>query len=132
MPSARAGSGRPSVSASATARSAAAIASSVCAGEELRRGELRVGGDERRAGRLLLEQVDGLGGERDLSALAQYVRDAGEQDQRPRFGLLLAAGAEGDERLVERGRGLARAAGLEGGVRPAERAALAARDRRPG
>ena len=44
----------------------------------------------------------------------------GEQDQRPRFGLFLAAGAEEVERLVERGRGLARAAGLEDGVRPAE------------
>ena len=48
------------------------------------------------------------------------MRDAGEQDQRPRCGLRLAAGAEDGECLVERGRGLARAAGLEGGVRPAD------------
>jgi hypothetical protein len=48
------------------------------------------------------------------------VRDAGEQDQRPRFALFLFAGAEEVERLVERVRGLARAAGLEGGVCPTE------------
>ena len=48
------------------------------------------------------------------------MRDAGEQDQRPCFSLVLAAGAEEVERLVERGGRLARAAGLEGGVRPAE------------
>src|SRR4051812_33085958 len=42
----------------------------------------------------------------------------GEQDQRPRFALVLTTGAEEAERLVERGRGLARAAGLERGTRP--------------
>ena len=46
--------------------------------------------------------------------------DAGEQDQRPCFGLRLAAGAEDGERLLERGCGLARPAGLVGGVRPAD------------
>jgi hypothetical protein len=92
----------------------------VCAGEELRRSELCVGGDARRAGRLLLEQVDGLGGELDLSGPGQSVCDARKPNQRPRFGLLIAAGPECGERLVERGFGLARPAGLEGCIRPAD------------
>src|SRR5215211_9047598 len=47
--------------------------------------------------------------------------DAGEQDQRPRFSLFLALGAEEVERLVERGCALAGAASLVDGVRPADK-----------
>ena len=116
---ARAGSGTPNVSASAQARSAAAIASPYvpvrkCAEASCVWAATSVGpGVQLDKGRCLYCELD-------MAALAQYVRDLGELDQRPRFGLVLATGAEEVERLVERSRGLARAAGLEGGVRPAE------------
>ena len=68
----------------------------------------------------MLEQIDGLGGEREVAAVAQSERDAREQDQRAGGGLPLVAGAEGGERLLERGLGLARLAGLVGRLRPAD------------
>jgi hypothetical protein len=43
----------------------------ICAGDVLRVRELRIGGDERGAGLLRLEQVDRLGCERDVPALAE-------------------------------------------------------------
>jgi hypothetical protein len=87
----------------------------------VRHGELRVGGDECGAGRLLLEQRDGVGGERDMAALAKTDGDARQHGQCPRFGLRLAARTKHGERLLEGGRGFALIrAGLGGGFRPAD------------
>ena len=92
----------------------------VGAGKEMVGGELRVGGDERRARLSLLEQADGLGGEREVAALAESPGDAGEQDQRPRLRVVVAAGAEAGRVPASSASAASReAAGLEGGVCPA-------------
>jgi hypothetical protein len=83
--------------------------------------ELRVGINERRPGRLWLEQRDRLGRERDLATLAQAQGNARVELQRSCCRFLVAAGTEGGKRLLERLSGLAAAAGLEGSVRPADK-----------
>ena len=71
-------------------------------GDELGAGELRVGGDERHARRLLFEQPDGFGGEREVATLAEPQDDMGEQNQRPRLGVIVTTGAETNKRLLAR------------------------------
>src|SRR5262249_29597205 len=51
----------------------------ICALEKERRGQQRVGRDERRTRRLLLQQVDRLAGARNLWPLAQDERDSRKQ-----------------------------------------------------
>src|SRR5439155_2571833 len=71
----------------------------VSAGDGLHSRKLRVGINERRAGRLRLEQRDRLGRERDLPALAEGQGDAGAELERSGGGFRLAAGTETLERL---------------------------------
>jgi hypothetical protein len=82
--------------------------------------ELGIGRHERRPGGLLLEQLDGLRGERDMAAFAEAQGEGRAELERPCRGLGLAPPAQQRQRALERLRRLARASDLENRFRPAD------------